>query len=49
MKKQGTTDAKKAAANDKENGNGKTPAKAPKPARTRSTRSAQLKRSSVGS
>lgn len=32
MKKQGTTDAKKAAANDKENGNGKAPAKAPKPA-----------------
>jgi hypothetical protein len=32
MKKQGTTDAKKAAANDKENGNGKAPAKASKPA-----------------
>lgn len=32
MKKQGTTDAKKASANDKENGNGKAPAKAPKPA-----------------
>ena len=32
MKKKGTTDAKKAAANDKENGNGKAPAKAPKPA-----------------
>jgi hypothetical protein len=32
MKKQATTDAKKAAANDKENGNGKAPAKAPKPA-----------------
>ena len=33
MKKQGTTDAKKAAANDKENGNGKESAKAtPKPA-----------------
>jgi hypothetical protein len=33
MKKQGTTYAKKAAANDKrENGNGKAPAKASKPA-----------------
>jgi hypothetical protein len=32
MKKQGTTDAKNAAANDKENGKGKRPAKAPKPA-----------------
>jgi hypothetical protein len=32
MKKQAATDAKKAAANDKENGNGKAPAKAPKPA-----------------
>ena len=32
MKKRGTTDAKKAAANDTENGNGGAPAKAPKPA-----------------
>jgi hypothetical protein len=32
MKKQVTTDPKKAAASDKENGNGKRPAKAPKPA-----------------
>src|SRR5258706_287959 len=32
MKKKGTTDAKRAAANDKENGNGKEPAKAAKPA-----------------
>jgi|SRR5450631_820775 hypothetical protein len=32
MKKQGTIDAKRAAANDKENGNGKAPAKALKPA-----------------
>ena len=33
MKKQSTTDAKRAAANDKEDGNGKAPAKkAPKPA-----------------
>jgi hypothetical protein len=32
MKKQDTPNAKKAAANDKENGNSKAPAKAPKPA-----------------
>jgi len=32
MKKQGTTAAKRSAANDKENGNGKVPAKAPKAA-----------------
>lgn len=31
MKKQAATDAKKAAANDKENGNGKTKAKAARP------------------
>ena len=32
MKKQSATDAKRAAANDKENGDGKASAKAPKPA-----------------
>ena len=32
MKKQGATDAKRAAANDKENGTGRAPAMAPKPA-----------------
>lgn len=31
MKKQATTDAKKAAANDKENGNGKAKAKSVRP------------------
>lgn len=31
MKKKEATDAKKAAANDKENGNSKAPTKAPKP------------------
>ena len=32
MKTKGTTDAKRAAANDKEDGNGKASAKTPKPA-----------------